>query len=54
MKTALTSQKKNIVIKKVAMLGDEPFFWTTCAKRFFKIILNTMNGQKIVKIIRLN
>jgi len=46
MKTSISSTKKNIVIKKVAMLGDEPFFWTTCAKRFFKIILDNYEWTK--------
>ncbi len=33
-------EKNNVVIKKIAMLSDEPLFWKTCAKIFFRVILN--------------
>ncbi|KYK20633.1 hypothetical protein AYK24_09900 [Thermoplasmatales archaeon SG8-52-4] len=33
-------EKNKTIIKKIAMLGDEPLFWKTCAKIFFKVILN--------------
>ena len=33
-------RKNKVIIKKIAMLGDEPLFWKTCAKIFFRIILN--------------
>jgi len=40
MKASESSNKKKVIVKKIAMLSDEPLFWQTCAKRFFKIILN--------------
>jgi glutamine amidotransferase-like uncharacterized protein len=37
---------KKIIVKKVAMLSEEPLFWETCAKNFFKIILNKYQWTK--------
>ncbi|KYK28527.1 hypothetical protein AYK20_01145 [Thermoplasmatales archaeon SG8-52-1] len=53
-------KKNKKIIKKIAMLGDKPLFWKTCAKLFFRIILNNyewrsncIKNKLILKTIKL-